>query len=230
MFSWLGHFWVLPVSNARLFGVLHIVDALIHTEMKGCVSLSKIINDFVVGIDVCSEFSVVAMLESNGSLIRKPFRIDHNPKGFNSLLALRMMSREYYAMSDMITEMINRLCTDLYLLFPGYLDVFGNPFGKASLEILKTYSSPRALSEVNSSELALMISKLSRKTVSWAMKKVDALVEITTRAMSMPMAFDILSLKIKTHVENIENFQDRLDGLIKQLKAMIQSPDFPVKE
>ena len=318
MFSWLGHLRVIPVSNARLFGVLHLVDALIHTEMKGCVSLSKFINDFVVGIDISSEFSVVAMLEPNGSLIRKPFRIDHNPKGFNKLLeilkkeeerlkqkpiyfvestgifhlplfyflrsndlkgfvlnplcvhstknfdlrkvkndakdaesiarlakfqevkyslvpepqilALRMMSREYYAMSDMLTEMKNRLCTDLYLLFPGYIDVFGNPFGKASLEILKRYPSPRLLSEADPNELAIMISKISRKTVSWAMKKVEILREITEHALSMPMEFDILSLKIKAHVENIESFQDRLDGILKQLKAMIQSSDFPTKE
>jgi len=94
MFSWLGHLRVLPVSNARLFGVLHIVDTLIHTEMKGCVSLSKFINDFVVGIDVSSEFSVVAMLEPNGSLIRKPFRIDHNPKGFNALLEILKKEEE----------------------------------------------------------------------------------------------------------------------------------------
>ena len=44
MFIWLGHLRVLPVSNARLFGVLHIVDALIHTEMKGCITVSKFIN------------------------------------------------------------------------------------------------------------------------------------------------------------------------------------------
>lgn len=59
---------------------------------------------------------------------------------------------------------------------------------------------------------------------------MNALLEITTQALSMPMEFDILSLKIKTHVENIENFQNRLDGLIDQLKVMIQSPDFPAKE
>lgn len=50
--------------------------------------MSKFFNDFVIGIDVSSEFSVVAMLEPNGSLIRKPFRIDHNPKGFNKLLEI----------------------------------------------------------------------------------------------------------------------------------------------
>lgn len=50
--------------------------------------MSEFLNDFVVGIDVSSEFSVVAMLEPKGSLIRKPFRIDHNPAGFNKLLAI----------------------------------------------------------------------------------------------------------------------------------------------
>ena len=33
------------------------------------------------------------------------------------ILVLRMMTREYYAVSDMLTVMKNRLCTDLYLLF-----------------------------------------------------------------------------------------------------------------
>lgn len=75
-----------------------------------------------------------------------------------------------------------------------------------------------------------MISKISRKTVSWATKKVETLLEITEHAMSMPMKFDILSLKIKAHVENIENFQDRLEGILKQLKTMIHSSDFPAKE
>jgi hypothetical protein len=56
--------------------------------------VSKFFNDFVVGIDVSSEFSVVAMLEPSGSLIRKPFRIDHNPKGFNKLLEILKKEEE----------------------------------------------------------------------------------------------------------------------------------------
>jgi hypothetical protein len=40
------------------------------------------------------------------------------------ILALRMMAREYYALSDMLTEMKNRLCTDIYLIFPGRIDIF----------------------------------------------------------------------------------------------------------
>lgn len=50
--------------------------------------MSQFLHDFVVGIDVASEFSFVAMLAPNGQLIRKPFRIEHNPAGFHRLLQI----------------------------------------------------------------------------------------------------------------------------------------------
>ena len=225
--------------------------------------MSQFLNDFVVGIDVSSEFSIVAMLAPTGELIRKPFRIDHNPVGFHKLLdilkeeeerlkrkpiyfvestgifhlplffflksndlrgfvlnplcvhstknfdlrkvkndnkdseaiarlakyqdvkvsmmpepqilVLRMMTREYYAVSDMLTVMKNRLCTDLYLLFPGFLNVFSGPFGKTALAVLKNYPSPRAIREADTDVLTLLISKTSRKSSEWASKKVALL-------------------------------------------------------
>jgi len=65
------------------------------------------------------------------------------------ILVLRMMTREYYAVSDMLTVIKNRLCTDLYLLFSGLLYLFSGPFGKTALTILKNYPSPRAIREAN---------------------------------------------------------------------------------
>ena len=56
--------------------------------------MSRFVDDFVVGIDVSSEFSVVAMLEPSGALIRKPFRVDHNPAGFHKLLDILKKEEE----------------------------------------------------------------------------------------------------------------------------------------
>jgi transposase len=50
--------------------------------------MSQFLHNFVVGIDVASKFSFVAMLAPDGQLIRKPFRIDHNPAGFQRLLQI----------------------------------------------------------------------------------------------------------------------------------------------
>ncbi len=279
--------------------------------------MSEFLNDFIVGIDVSSEFSVVAMLEPNGSLIRKPFRIDHNPTGFHKLLeilkkeeerlkqkpiyfvestgifhlplffflksndlkgfvlnplcvhstknfdlrkvkndakdaesiarlakfqnvkyslvpepqilALRLLLREYYSISDMLTQLKNRLCTDLYLLFPGYLDVFGSAFGKTSLKILRDYQTPQALLSENPDALAQMIAKTSRKGLIWGQKKVDKLLDMANLCLSMPIDFSILGLKIQYHLDGIETFQANLDGLKEQITAMIFSDGFPEK-
>ncbi len=56
--------------------------------------MSKFQDSFVVGIDVASEFSFIAMLAPNGELIRKPFKIDHNPTGFNQLLQILKTEEE----------------------------------------------------------------------------------------------------------------------------------------
>ena len=42
MFSLLGPLSVLPVSNTRLFGVLHLVDILIHTDWKFVFHIAKV--------------------------------------------------------------------------------------------------------------------------------------------------------------------------------------------
>ncbi|BAE86155.1 hypothetical protein DSY4366 [Desulfitobacterium hafniense Y51] len=273
--------------------------------------MSQFLHDFVVGIDVSSEFSVVAMLAPSGELIRKPFRIDHNPAGFHKLLdilkkeeerlqrkpiyfvestgifhlplffflrsnnlkgfvlnplsvhstknfdlrkvkndskdaeaiarlakyqdvkvslvpepqilALRMMTREYYALSDTLTEMKNRLSTDLYLLFPGFLDVFSGAFGKTALAILKDFPSPRAILAADTDSLTSLISKTSRKGTAWATKKVNQLKDCAQLASSMPHEFSWLDAKIKVHIDGIESMQASLDGVVTQIRLTLSS-------
>ena len=140
-----------------------------------------------------------------------------------------MLLREYYSISDMLTELKNRLCTDLYLLFPGYLDVFSNPFGKSSLKILRDYQTPQAILAESSDTLAQMIAKTSRKGLIWGQKKVAKLVDMAHLCLSMPMEFSILSHKIQYHLDGIDTFQANLEGLKEQLAAMISSEVFPAK-
>src|SRR5680860_1908941 len=129
------------------------------------------------------------------------------------ILVLRMMTREYYAVSGMLTEMKNRLCTDLYLLFPGFLNVFSVPFGKTALAVLRSYPSPRAIREADTDVLTLLISKTSRKSSEWASKKVALLHDCAQLASSMPSEFSMLDTKIKFHIDGIEHMQASLYGI-----------------
>jgi hypothetical protein len=45
--------------------------------------------------------------------------------------------------------------------------VFGNPFGKSSLKILKDYPTPQAILSENPDKLAQIIAKTARKGLTW---------------------------------------------------------------
>ncbi|MDI9412370.1 MAG: IS110 family transposase [Bacillota bacterium] len=277
--------------------------------------MSQFQDDFVVGIDVSSQFSVVAMLEPSGKLIRKPFKVEHSPDGFNQfleilkkeeerlqrkpiyfvestgifhlplffflrsndlkgfvlnplsvhsiknfdlrkvkndnkdaeaiaklakyqdvkfslvpepkILALRMMAREYYALADTLTEIKNRLCTDLYLLFPGFLSIFSDPFGKTALAVLREYPSPKAVQQADRERLTALIAKNARKGLAWASKKVDALLEISNLTNVMPTELSLLESKIVINLNTISHLQNSQNEVERQLKEMVEAEDFP---
>lgn len=60
--------------------------------------MPKYLNSLVVGIDVASEFSFVAVLCPDGSQYRKPFKIVHTAEGFNFLIEQIKKAEEEFAM------------------------------------------------------------------------------------------------------------------------------------
>ena len=277
--------------------------------------MSQFLHDFVVGIDVASEFSLVAMLAPDGELIRKPFRIDHNPGGFNQLLqilkneeerlnrkpiyfvestgifhlplffflrsndlkgfvlnplcvhstknfdlrkvkndkkdavaiaklakyqdvkvslvpepeiiTLRMLSREYFALADNLTDCKHRFMNDLRLLFPGFLDVFKNPFSVAALKVLKDYPSPKALQGCNLSQLASDVALSSRRSDEWARKKLVPLFDYAQIADAIGLQSVALEEKLKTMIATIEGIAQSMKRLEKTIREQVESTAFP---
>jgi transposase len=314
--GWVGIF-PLPVSLARLFDILYTVDALSYSELKGCVLLSKskFLNDFVVGIDVASEFSLVAMLDPDGELIRKPFRIDHNPAGFQYLLqvlkkeeerlnrspiyfvestgifhlplffflrsndlkgfvlnplcvhstknhnirkvkndkkdavaiaelakfkdvkvslvpepqviSLRMLVREYFALADNLTDCKLRFLNDLRLLFPGFKDVFSNPFSVAAFTILNAYPSIKSLQHADMSELAATIAKNSRRSLIWANSKLVKLFDYANIAEAIGLCSVAMEEKIRIQIQTIKSIADSMTRIQKTIQNLILSDAFP---
>lgn len=60
--------------------------------------MPKFLNSLVVGIDVASDFSFIAVLCPDGSQYRKPFKIAHTAEGFNYLIEQIKKAEEEFAM------------------------------------------------------------------------------------------------------------------------------------
>lgn len=277
--------------------------------------MSEFLHDFVVGIDVASEFSLVAMLAPDGELIRKPFRIDHNPGGFNHLLqilkkeeerlnrkpiyfvestgifhlplffflrsndlkgfvlnplcvhstknfdlrkvkndkkdaiaiaklakyqdvkvslvpepeiiTLRMLCREYFALADNLTDCKHRFMNDLRLLFPGFLDVFKNPFSVAALKLLKDYPSPKAMQNCDLDQLVSDIAQGSRRSEKWAREKIVPLYDYAHIADAIGLGSIALEEKLKTMIMTIESISHGMKQLEKTIRNQVESTAFP---
>lgn len=277
--------------------------------------LSQYLHDFVVGIDVASEFSLVAMLAPDGELIRKPFRIDHNPGGFNQLLqilkkeeerlnkrpiffvestgifhlplffflrsndikgfvlnplcvhstknfdlrkvkndkkdavaiaklakyqdvkvslvpepeiiTLRMLSREYFALADNLTDCKLRFMNDLRLLFPGFMDVFKNPFSVAALRVLKDYPSPEALKSCDLKQLVSDVADGSRRSEDWARKKLVPLFDYSQIADAIGLACVPLEEKLRIQIQTVEGISHSMKSLEKAIRQQVDSLAFP---
>lgn len=277
--------------------------------------MSEFLHDFVVCIDVASEFSLVAMLAPDGELIRKPFRIDHNPGGFNHLLqilkkeeerlnrkpiyfvesmgifhlplffflrsndlkgfvlnplcvhstknfdlrkvkndkkdaiaiaklakyqdvkvslvpepeiiTLRMLCREYFALADNLTDCKHRFMNDLRLLFPGFLDVFKNPFSVAALKLLRDYPSPKALQTCDLDQLVSDIALGSRRSEKWAREKLVPLFDYAHIADAIGLGCIALEEKLKTMISTIESITYSMKRLEKTIQNQVESTAFP---
>jgi transposase len=49
--------------------------------------MSKFLYSPVVGVDVASDHSIVTILNPQGAIFRKAFRVEHDSRGFNYLLS-----------------------------------------------------------------------------------------------------------------------------------------------
>lgn len=277
--------------------------------------MSQFYYDFVVGIDVASEFSYVAMLAPGGQLIRKPFRIDHNPAGFQHLLlilkkeeerlnskpiffvestgiyhlplffflmsndikgfvlnplcihsnknsnirkvkndkkdaeaiarlaqredikvslvpepqilALRTVVREYFALADNLTDCKLRFSKDLHLVFPGFKNVFKNPFSAGALTILKEFPSLKALQTANLTTLAEKVAKAARRSVNWAEAKLQKLFDYALIAESMGFTTIVLEEKLRIQIQTIEYLESAMSKIEKHIKQLVAATDFP---
>lgn len=277
--------------------------------------MSKFLHEFVVGIDVASDFSFVAMLAPDGQLIRKPFRIDHTPAGFQHLLqtlnheeerlnrrpiffvestgifhlplffflrsndlkgfvlnplcvhstknqdirkvksdkkdalaiaqlvrskdvklslvpgpaalSLRMLAREYFALADNLTDCKLRFLNDLRLLFPGFREVFSDPFSAAALAILRDYPSLKALQAADLDTLVCTVAKTARRSLSWAKGKVDRLFHYAIVAESIGLASFVLEEKLRIQLQTIEAIGAAMAKIDANIRHLVSSEAFP---
>jgi hypothetical protein len=123
---------------------------------------------------------------------------------------LRQLCRYRYGLIDSVSSLKNQITGILDRIFPEYASFFSDIFGVTSIELLKRYTTPDAISKVPTKRLAELLAKYSRGAFGEA-KGIDKIMEVCARSVGIaqPESGIYLSASAAKQADRIYTGTDR---------------------
>lgn len=138
------------------------------------------------------------------------------------VLNMRALTREYFHLIDQRSRYINKLHKELRTVFPGYLGIFSDLTGSASLTILKEYPSPDAFLAAPEAEAVSLICKSSRRRTSYGLKKYRQIKDAAELSRSfghqLPSVFELIQMDISF----IDFLDSKLAAVVSRLHSLTE--------
>lgn len=137
-----------------------------------------------------------------------------------TILRLQTLSRTRFAFVDQVSALKQRVLGILDRIFPEYPDCFSDVFIRTSRELLKNYSTPEELAEVDLSELTEFLASHSRGRLG-----ADRATQIQRYAkgtFGISLAVDAFALELKLLLAQIEFVEEQIDELEKAIQIALK--------
>ncbi len=99
------------------------------------------------------------------------------------IFSIKSLCREYYKLIDTRSVFKKKLSADIRVIFPGYNNVFSDIGSKASLAILKEFSSPDTMLNADKEYMINLISKTSRRSIKASEIKYQKIIDVCKDAL-----------------------------------------------
>jgi transposase len=138
------------------------------------------------------------------------------------IYSLKNLCRDYYNLTDTHSQYKKKLTSDLYIMFPGYCDVFDDVTGKTSIAILTKYQTPQAILATSKEELLETIS-IGKQTITWRNNTYDKLIDAAKNACLIGIPTSILSIKLNIYLDTLQSLDKQLKIIVDEIKKLINS-------
>lgn len=139
------------------------------------------------------------------------------------IYTLKSLCRDYYKITDSKSTFKKKLSTDLRVIFPNYNSVFSDITGKASIAILKKYSSPEAILNADRDDVINLISINSKRGLVLCEKIYNKLYTAAEEAVYIGIKSPSLSVKIINTIAIIESFENQIKNLLSEIHLLMHS-------
>ena len=137
-----------------------------------------------------------------------------------NIVALRELCRQRFFIVDMASDLKRKIIALLDQIFPEYEKLFSDTFGKSSMELLATYTTPEEMLSVDTQTLADLLNKASRGR--FALDKANEIQHSAKNSFGILLASSSFSLIIRQYLEQLKSFESTIvsfDAEIARLMA-----------
>lgn len=192
-----GHYWLNLYTHLTDLGcTVHVINPVQSDALRGLYirQTKNDIRDSVIIADV------IRIGRYSETTLENP-----------DLLALRDLTRQRFYLVDMISDLKRKVLTLLDRVFPEYPTLFSDTFGKTSLELLSTYTTPEDILAVDTDKLCEVLVTASRGRFD--RQKAERVKSTAANSFGALLCADSTAFMLRQFVEQIKFMESQLSDL-----------------
>jgi transposase len=202
-----GHYWLALYSALLPLGfTLHVINPIQTDAMRHATTIRKSKTDVI-------DCELVAQTIRFG-------RFSVTRVADEDMIALRQLTRFHFSLVGSVSEVKLQIIALLDQVFPEYQSLFSDTFGKTSVELLLSHTTPEDILALDTGALAEILTRCSRGRLG--AEKAEQVKSAAAHSFGVKFGKDAFTFQIRSLLEQIrlvESQIDRLDAQVAEIYA-----------
>ena len=138
------------------------------------------------------------------------------------MFAMQKLCRYRMSLVDTISNIKRKIISVMDQVFPEYASLFSKMFGMASMELLKTCTTPEEILTISTESLAEIINNGSKKRYGEkrSLRKAQEIRDAASTSFGVTFAADVVALQVKQELEQIALMEKHVAQLDDQIALL----------
>ena len=138
-------------------------------------------------------------------------------------LDLRNLSREYYDLMDNRSAYVNKLQSELRMVFPEYLKVFSKITTNTAMTLLEKYTSPDAFLSASKDEIVDSIRLTARFGLIYAYDKYNAIIQAANDTKTFGHSVSSNFKRICLYLSFIRKYDEEISSILSDMHELVDA-------
>jgi len=203
-----GHYWLALYSALLPLGfTLHVINPIQTDAMRHATTIRKSKTDVI-------DCELIAQTIRFGR-----FSVTHVAD--EDMVAMRQLTRFHFSLVDSVSEIKLQVIALLDQVFPEYQSLFSDTFGKTSVELLLSHTTPEDILALDTDALVEILSRCSRGRLG--LDKATQIQSAAAHSFGVKFGKDAFSFQIRSLLAQIQLIEAQIEQLDAQVAEIYAS-------